>query len=89
MYIHHRKYWDDEEMFPETELHLEDEDDISDSDDSTDYLLFVTSRNFRKYLGPALQSALTECAATKPDNPIQFIASALERYSGGQVPRRL
>ena len=79
-------------MFPETELHLEDEDDISDSDDSddsTDYLLFVTSRNFRKYLGPALQSALTECAATKPDNPILFIASALERYSGGQVPGRL
>ena len=62
---------------------MEDEDDISDSDDSTDYLLFVTSRNFRNYLGPALQSALTDCAATKPHNPIQFIASALERFSAG------
>ena len=84
MDIHHRKYWADEEILPETELYLEDEDDISDSDESTDYLLFVTSSNFRKYLGPALQSALTECAATKPDNPIQFIATALEKYSAGQ-----
>ena len=73
-------YWSDEEINPATEPYLEDEDDISDSDDSTDYLLFVTSRNFRKYLGPALQSALTECAATKPDDPIQFIARALEKY---------
>ena len=60
---------------------VEDEDDTSDSSDSTDYLLFVTSSKFRKYVGPALQSALTECAATKPDNPIQFIATALEKYS--------
>ena len=58
----------------------EDEDELSDSDDSTDYLLFVTSNNFRKYLGPTLQSALTECAADKPDDPIELIASILERF---------
>ena len=66
-------------------MYLEDEDETSDSDSdsSTDYLLFVTSSKFRKYLGPALQSALTECAVTQPDNPIQFIATALEKYSAG------
>ena len=58
----------------------EDEDELSDSDDSTDYLLFVTSNNFRKHLGPTLQSALTECAADKPDDPIELIASILERF---------
>ena len=71
----------DEEIFPETDVNVGDENDTSDSSDSTDYLLFVTSSKFRKYVGPALQSALTECAATKPDNPIQFIATALEKYS--------
>ena len=62
-------------------LEPEDEADTSDSEDSTDYLLFVTSSTFRKYLGPALKSALTECAVIKPENPIHFIAAALEKYS--------
>ena len=51
-----------------------------DSEDSTDYLLFVTSTNFRKHLGPRLQLALTECAASKPENPVEFIARFLERF---------
>ena len=76
-----RKYHSDEEIFSERDMNSEEEDDISDSDDSTDYLLFVTSSNFRRYLGPALQSALTECVASNPANPIQFIAETLEKYS--------
>ena len=56
MDIHHRKYWADEEILPETELYLEVEDDISDSSHRQQMYILADSSHGLTDVSPSMRA---------------------------------